>query len=341
MTTVKIRWEVQELANVMTQFDTQRVWRSTVGSSGPWTEITGPGSRVALAAGVTSYLYDDMAGATTYYYAVSYYNSLTTEDSGLSDPITPGLAGYASLEDLRNEGLPTSVPDARAILGLARATAMIDQVTRQWFEPRTRAFKLDANPGRDLWFEVPVIAPTGIALFDETIDLADLVVYNRHLTQGLTAPDDRANPRIAWRQANYAGTELTRRISAYDDGSRRWYEDRQIVTVSGVFGYTDLGVGVPPGETVAGSQIPTTYGETPELIRYAALRLAMRFAYTIGSGLGTDLRNQARLMSETTRDQSYSLGGAGVGDNSYGITGDLEVDNILMGFMAPIGVGVV
>jgi hypothetical protein len=296
---------------------------------------------VALVAGVTSYLYDDSAGATTYYYAVSYYHSVTHEDSGLSDPITPGLAGYASLEDLRNEGLPTSVPDARAILGLARATAMIDGATRQWFEPRTRTFKLDANRGRDLFLDVPIIAPTSVAIFDDAVEIEDLVVYNRHLTQGLTAPDDRANPRIAWRQSNFYNTEESRRIRAYDDGSRRWYEDRQVVTVAGIFGYTDLGQGVPPGETVAGSQVPTSYGETPELIRYAALRLAMRLAYTIGSGIGTDIRNQGRLMSETTRDQSYSLGGAGVGDNSYGITGDLEVDNILMGFMAPVLTGVI
>lgn len=341
MTTVKIRWEVPELANVMTQFDEQRVWRSTTGSSGPWTEITGPGSRVALVAGVTSYLFDDIAGATTYYYAVSYYHSVTHEDSGLSDPITPGLAGYVSLEEMRAEGLPASVSDARAMLGIARATAMIDQITRQWFEPRTRTFKLDANRGRDLWLEVPIIAPTSVMIIDELIDLADLVVYNRHLTQGLTTPDDRANPRIAWKNANLYEMEENRRVSAYDEDSRRWYEDRQVVIVSGIFGYTDLGLGVPPGETAPESQIPTSYGETPELIRYAALRLALRFAFPIVGGQGNDIRNQSRLVSESTRDQSYTLGGASVGDNSYGMTGDIEVDNILMGFMAPINVGVI
>lgn len=340
MATFLIRWLVTDPDAYLVTYDEMRVWRAA-DPAGPWTEVTGPGTRIALVSGTTAYSYTDTTATAGDGYAYDFHASATGASTPLVAPQWYGQGGYCTLAEMRDEGLPAGVSDARALLGIARAATTIERVTRQWFEPRDRTFTLDANSGRDLWLEVPIIAPTSVTVLDEAIDLADLVVYNRHLTQGLTAPDDRANPRIAWRQSEFYGVEEGRRISVYDDGARRWYADRQVVSVTGVFGYTDLAPGVVPGETSEGSQVPTSYGETPALIRYAALRLALRYAYPIAGGQGNDIRNQGRLISESTRDQSYSLGGAGVGDNSYGMTGDLEVDNILMGFMAPVAMGVI
>lgn len=127
MATVKIRWTVGDLANVMSIYDVQRVWRSTSLSPASWTEITGPGTRVSLVAGQTSYLFDDTSGDPSYYYAVSYYNSVTTLESNLSDPMRADLSGYLTVQDVRDEGFTaTMVDDASIIRGIQRATAIIE-----------------------------------------------------------------------------------------------------------------------------------------------------------------------------------------------------------------------
>lgn len=336
MSTIKVRWSVDELANVMTLFNTQRVYRSTTGSTGTYAEITTVGTRVPLVAGVTSYLFDDTAGAASYWYKVGYYHSGTGAYSDLSEPISATLATYATVADLRDEGLPTTVSDSRAVLGLERATATIDRVTRQWFEPRTRTFILDSNSGRDLLLNVPIIMTSSVTIITEVVPTTDLVVYNRHLTEGLLNPDDRNNPHIAWREYDYPAG-----IGTIERGARRWFPGRQRVTVAGVFGYTELGASETPGETTPGSQVPTSYGSTPDLIRYCCLRLALRYAYPLAGGLGDDIRNARRLTGETTRDQSYSLASPGASSSSWGATGDEEVDSILTTFMAPFACGVV
>jgi len=83
MATIKVRWTVSELENVMSLYDVQKVYRSTVGAPYTWVEITGVATRVPLVAGVTNYLYDDIAGSADYYYAFSYFNSATLLESSL------------------------------------------------------------------------------------------------------------------------------------------------------------------------------------------------------------------------------------------------------------------
>lgn len=105
MTTIKIRWTVEELTNVMTVWDTQKVYRSTAGDSGPWSEITGVSTRVDLVAGQTDYYFDDTSGDTSYYYAVAYYNSSSTAESDKSTALSVGIspnANYLCLVDLYN-----------------------------------------------------------------------------------------------------------------------------------------------------------------------------------------------------------------------------------------------
>lgn len=103
MATIKVRWNVDELVNVMSLFNVQKVYRAAA-SSGPWvTEITDSATRVPLVAGTTSYLFDDTSGLSTYWYAVSYYNSSTTLESSLSDPIQGNVSNapdFLELDDL-------------------------------------------------------------------------------------------------------------------------------------------------------------------------------------------------------------------------------------------------
>jgi len=86
MGTVKVRWSVAELENVMSQFDTQRVYRST-SPAGPWTEATVISTRVPFVAGQTRYYFDDLTGDPTYWYVEAYYNTTTGNQSNYSTPI--------------------------------------------------------------------------------------------------------------------------------------------------------------------------------------------------------------------------------------------------------------
>lgn len=340
MATIKVRWSVSELANVMSLFDTQKVYRSATGEDGSFSEITGVGTRVDLVTGVTSYLYDDTAGDPSYYYAVSYYNSSTTAESSLSDPIRGDLSGYCSILDIREQGLSESdASDSQVVAGITRATRLIERITGMWFEPRTRTFRLDKRQGRDVSLDIPIIAVTSFEILDEPVSLDYLWVYNRHLTQGLLNPDDRNNPRMEWRE------EYNLRI--YGD-SIRSYEPFTAwpmrYKISGVFGYTELDPSVSPSETESGSQVPADYGETPELIKYACMRLVMRYAHTIASGKGDDLSRAQRVVEEQTVDQSYklsSLSGDAAGDAAFGMTGDREVDQILTMYTRPMSVGAI
>lgn len=103
MSTIKFRWRVSELVNVMSLYNVQKVFRSTTGPTGTFDEITGVATRVALAAGVSEYYYNDVNGALDYYYCSSYYNSSTGRESDKSTPVKAGLlTDYLSLQDLYN-----------------------------------------------------------------------------------------------------------------------------------------------------------------------------------------------------------------------------------------------
>lgn len=337
MATIKVRWFVDELANVMSLFDTQKVYRSTVGEPYSWVEITAAPTRVDLVAGVTEYLFDDVAGDESYYYAMSYYNSTTTEESGLSDPIRGELSGYITIAEIRDEGVTsTMVGDDGVARGIERATQMIDQVTGLWFEPRARTFRLDSQRGAALRLNVPIIAVTSMEILDEEVDTDDLWIYNRHLTQGLLNPDDRRNPIIVWRE-----DDLPRSgdVIRYE---RRFHRGPMRVELGGIFGWTDLPRAETPGETTPGSQVPNSYGVTPELIKLACLRLTMKYMYPLVTGEGDEFAIASRIVEERTRDQAYKLAQNGdASDGSWGLTGDMEVDTILSGFMAPAAIGIV
>ncbi len=320
MSTIKIRWTVSELENVMTIFDTQKVYRSTTGADGSFVEITTGPSRVALVVGVTNYLFDDIAGDAKYYYSVSYYNSTTSTESARSKPIRGDLSGYCTIAEIRDEGLTEAeASDERVTRAITRATSIIEQVTGMWFEPRARSMRIDKRQGSDMFLSMPIIAVTSVKCDGEPVSLDDLEIYNRHLTYGM--PDDRGNPKI-----------VLKGEPRFRAGNR----NKQLFTVSGVFGYTDLAPSSVPGETAEGSQIPLSYGETPEMIRYACARLVMRYAHPITSARGHEVANAARIVEEKTADQSYKLAEPGSADGSFGMTGDLEVDKILAGYQRPM-----
>jgi len=342
MSTMKVRWHVNELANVMSLFDVQKVYRSTAGDEGPWNEITTPATRVPLVVDVEDYLYDDTSGDPSFYYAVSYFNSTTSAESGLSDPMRGDVSGYVGIEDIRDEGFSDSeLPDERLIYGIALATSTIDRITRRFFEPRNRTFLFDGRGSQVGKFQlrIPIIALTEVKVDDAVVPIDTFKVYNRHLTQGLTMPDDRDNPMVSYD----LGSELE---IEYLVDIARFLRGRQNISLAGIFGYTELGPDDAVGETSPGSQVPLSYGETPPLIKRAAMLLTVRYAFTTADGDGDDFSRRLAVTKVRTRDQEILWGGmqgsmSGDGGGIPGLTGDTEVDNILALYKAPPNLGAI
>ena len=250
--------------------------------------------------------------------------------------------GYCTVDDLRDEGITTSMlSDSRATALIERASRYIEKVTGQWFEPRSRHFIVNADGSRVVYLGAPIIQIDAIKLVsgrgDEytewEYDLEQILVFNRHLTQGLLNPDDRLCPRI----------EFQGPMGVYYPGWETIFpEGRQVVRIEGVFGYTDLPDGVDPGETFVGSQIPTSQGETPKDIEHVCKLLVVREMGLMSDPSRRDgWLSRWRIEAEKTMDQSYKmtpldrLGMAGQ------FTGDPEIDGILAQYRSPIGVAAV
>lgn len=104
-TVIKLQIQVNKLDNVLTKFDQIKVYRSTTGISGTYSEITTVGTRIALVQGQTVYEYDDTAGEITYWYKTAYFHSGTALESSQSEPQLgddPATATIMSVSDLKS-----------------------------------------------------------------------------------------------------------------------------------------------------------------------------------------------------------------------------------------------
>jgi hypothetical protein len=105
-TIIKLKIQVDELDNVLTQFDRIKVYRSTTGIAGPFTELTIAATRIPLQQGKTLYEFDDINGAITYWYKTSYFHSTTLLESNQSDahlgddPSTANIMTVQQLKDI-------------------------------------------------------------------------------------------------------------------------------------------------------------------------------------------------------------------------------------------------
>jgi hypothetical protein len=242
--------------------------------------------------------------------------------------------GYCTVQELRDEGVTTNqADDARLEKLITRWTAYIESVCGRYFDPRTKTLFIDGRGRRILHVEEPIIEITEVAIVDSAdppnesiIDPTSYRVYNRHMS-GLMTPDDRDDPRI---EMIHGGSDVYGVPEAFFSGVEftdlSWPIGTQNVRVKGTFGYTD-----PDG---------TQYGRTPELIKLACMMLVVRGVVPVGQYDKSQTRLGAwRLIKERTRDQEVGyapLTGRGVLTPRYaGLTGDPEIDNILLEYMRP------
>jgi hypothetical protein len=329
MATIKLRVRVSELTNVMTQFDEIKVYRSTDGQDGTYSELTGPSTRITLVADQTLYEYIDTAGDSSYWYRFAYFNSSTTTESTASTPIQGECADglYCTLQDIRDEGFSSSTySDSRVLVIISLASQTIDRVTGRWFEARELDILVDGNDSPSLCLDMPIISITSVAIDGTDVDLDGVLVYNRHITSNLTTPDDRNDPRITF--ADVYTDDLQRRL-----GTRiRWPSGFQNINVVGSFGYTDYD--------------GTSTGKTPDGINLLCKLLVGRELALISDVDGrTEARNAWRVLQYKTADQSISYTRPGTTTLSRlagnQLTGDQEIDELILYYRRPGSIALV
>jgi hypothetical protein len=97
---------------------------------------------------------------------------------------------------------------------------------------------LDGRGTLTLLVPVPIVEVTKIEIIDwpvlpggaADVSLDAVAIYNRHLVERLTNPDDRKNPRITW-----TSTKSGRRTVFVN----KWPEGVRNIRLTGRFGYTE------------------------------------------------------------------------------------------------------
>lgn len=235
------------------------------------------------------------------------------------------LVGYSLLSEVRDEGFTSAmVSDARALKVLARVAGMIERWTRRFFEPRYRTITLDGSRGAAMYLDDPIISIAAGYVDGNVLDATSYQVANRHITEGLTNPDDRDGPRIQFQR-------VTRALVSIDDSFRQvFWPGPQNVQLTGLFGYTDYSPLVQ-------------VGVTPSQIKWVSLLLFAREMGQLSDPDGrADAANAYRTTSIRTRDQSITYGKnradlvtLGAGE----FTGDPAIDDIIASYMAPPFIG--
>jgi hypothetical protein len=166
-----------------------------------------------------------------------------------------------------------------------------------------------------------------------TIEPAEYRVYNRHLTQRLTAPDDRDFPQIGYRARSNQYWSIATAATPWIVSSRMSWGGigRQVVRVKGVFGYTDWD----------GSPV----GRTPLKASWVTMRVALKTlapAYSGGGLSSVVVSPGGTITSMKTREQSITwdapkLSAAGSGyDSMARYTGDAAIDSVIEMLCRPI-----
>jgi len=232
--------------------------------------------------------------------------------------------GYVTVEDVQ-QYYGDSPPDEGACVRSIRTwSQFIDRTTRQWFEPRSGEYILDGTGTPTIMLPVPIISVSALYYNNDFVNPVDTEFYRAYTGRGI--PDDRRNPRITLiGSTNVYSPYETAAAPVFARGS-------QNVKAVGVFGF------VEEDDTV------------PALIWRACMKLVLKdlrspidgSASSSSSGSG-GTAPAGPIIAQTTdghsiRYASPQMSGARVG--TMGITGDTEVDGILVQYRGPVLVAV-
>ncbi len=244
---------------------------------------------------------------------------VTDEDHGSPDY-------YITIQDAYDSGISDVLyTPVQVQAAIKQAQAFITRATRRSFVPQYKTMKVDGRGGPKLLLGEPIIAVESLMVnyeyFDFSLEEAyfyeDFKVFNRHIRDGLLEPDDRNNPKIEFSYGSRPFGAFLR----MPDGS-------QDISVVGVFGYTE-----PDGSPM---------GSTPADIAYVAKLLTNWYIVGPNTQEAEDIKAAGKLISERTRDQSWTFasptqikGQVGQFGGAAYFTGDPTIDAILYAYKAP------
>jgi hypothetical protein len=236
-------------------------------------------------------------------------------------PTGQGFRAYTDSAVLRESSDFSACSYTQLHRTLLEVAERIDRLTGNIFEPRFIDTRYNTTNAGALPFYHPII---GISKVDFvaggpaesllSIDLDDLLIYNRHIASGLLEPDDRQNPRIEFATSHMPGEPSFQGQFLYG---------RQSVAIAGVFGYTEFDGG--------------PIGRRPLLLERAANILSGRL---LSDPFGVDvfMSSPGRVRSARTRDQAVTYGGASEGAVGA-LTGDRIIDDLLLPMRRPSYLG--
>ena len=85
MAVITVDIAVPDPIEALLYYDQLKIYRSVTGQGGVYTEITTPATRLVISKSVSMYAYTDINGHADYYYKMSYYNSVSSAESDLSN----------------------------------------------------------------------------------------------------------------------------------------------------------------------------------------------------------------------------------------------------------------
>lgn len=217
-------------------------------------------------------------------------------------PIGGVSHGYCSVADLRAEGVTVSqASDTRLAALIDEASRTVGRLTGWFFEPRVRTYIVDGRGTPSLELPAPCLRLNRLSVNGSDLDVEADTV----VIAGGPAAGIADDPRISLRWG-------------------RFPVGRGNVQVEGLFGCTE--------------DDGTPHGRTPLEIRRACMLLVLRAVAPAMSTESSDARSAWRLLEERTRDQSFRLDRD---PRSASLTGDPDVDAILVRYRRPAGMGAV
>lgn len=159
-----------------------------------------------------------------------------------------GGPNYTTVEAVREEGVDPTLTDKFIWRRIQTASREIDRWTGRWFYPRSGSYDLDSEGQPVLSVPDPIVSIESVATIcgDGTTDPIDpecYVVYNRHLTLGMTSAGDQDAPRIEFRTDRllnrYPVSGYSSSLVPYIGRRRTFPSANQAMRVVGRFGYTE------------------------------------------------------------------------------------------------------